>query len=79
MEQTPQKTLYESSTGSIFWKNFVAGFARALGGLIIWLFLILFSGYVFVSQVWPRIHPLIASYQQLVETFTTQTTMPPLP
>lgn len=69
-KQSKTKTIYDSSLSSIFWKNLVAGFARALGGLIIWSILILFSGYFFVNQIWPQIHPLITSYQQLVETFT---------
>ncbi len=64
------KTLYDASVMSIFWKNFVAGFARALGGMIIWLVLILFSGFLFANYVWPQIHPFLTSYQQLFESFS---------
>jgi hypothetical protein len=67
----PTKTLYQVSSGSIFWRNFVAGFARALGGLLIWVILVIISSQLFLIYVWPQMRPLLTSYQKAIDSITT--------
>lgn len=62
---TQTKTLYDSSYGEIFGKNFVAGFGKALGGLFVTIALYVFLGLLFVNVVLPRFEPFITSMTNL--------------
>ena len=56
------KTIYDTKASEIFWKNFLAGFSRSLGGIFVYIiFLLIFSG-VFVNFVLPKLTPLINNY-----------------
>jgi hypothetical protein len=70
------KTLYNVSGWSIFWRNFLAGFSRAIGGIFIYLIFAAVSYYVFINTVWPQIEPFVTSYQNLMNTLTPGTTTP---
>ncbi|NCN82399.1 MAG: hypothetical protein GW947_00365 [Candidatus Pacebacteria bacterium] len=65
------KTIYEASFGEIFVRNFVAGMARTLGGLFLYIVVLFFLGNLFLQQVWPVLQPqlesLRASTQMLQE------------
>lgn len=59
------KTIYDATFGEIFWKNFLAGFSRSLGGILVYLiFLFIFSG-VFFNFVLPKLMPSINSYMNI--------------
>lgn len=61
------KSIYEASAGEIFYKNFLAGFGRALGGIFIYLVFFGISTYIFVTTVLPTIQPFIDEYRQAVQ------------
>lgn len=62
------KTIYNASPGEIFWKNFLAGFSRSLGGILVYLiFLFIFSG-VFFNFVLPKLMPSITNYMNLFQS-----------
>ena len=63
------KTIYEAGAGEIFWKNFLAGFARGLGGVFVYLvFLLILSGVIY-KFVWPQLMPMITTYSNLIKSF----------
>ena len=53
------KTLYDASYPEIFWKNFLAGFSRTLGGLVLYLIFIVTIGTVVLQFVMPLITPAL--------------------
>ena len=59
--ETPKedKTLYETSNNDIFWKNFLVGFGRGLGGLAVQIVLFLLFYFYFMYFVMPQIQPLL--------------------
>lgn len=59
------KTIYEVDAGEIFWRNFLAGMSRALGGMVIYFAVIFILGNIFLNYVWPVLEP---SFQTLGET-----------
>jgi hypothetical protein len=61
------KTIYEVSAGEVFFKNFLAGFGRALGGVFIYLIFMLISVYSFLTFAYPQIKPFIADYQRAIQ------------
>jgi len=62
-----KKDLYSSSTGSIFVKNFIAGFARALGSIIVYLIFLFITLYLSSRYLYPQLKPLIDSFQKIAE------------
>lgn len=61
------RTVYEASAGEIFWRQFLAGFSRALGSLLVY---VIFLGlmFVFISRfVWPQVKPFFDSFTHSVE------------
>lgn len=60
-----QKTLYEASYSEIFWKNFLAGFGRSAGGLVIYAFFLSVLGGVLVKFVMPIITPMFNQLQSI--------------
>lgn len=65
------KTIYQVSGWTIFWRNFLAGFGRALGGIFIYLVFISLAAFVFITTVWPQISPIFGSYVKLMNSLTT--------
>ncbi len=59
------KTIYYSSYGEVFGKNFVAGFGKALGGLFVSIALYVFLGLLFINMVLPKLEPFITSMTSL--------------
>ncbi len=60
------RSVYDVSAGEVFWKNFLAGFGRALGGIFIYAIFITICVYIFMTQALPHITPFIQEYQQAV-------------
>jgi hypothetical protein len=73
------KTLYSVSGWSIFWRNFLAGFSRAIGGIFIYLIFAMISFYLFMQTVWPQLEPFVISYQNLMNTFSPSSSTNPSP
>lgn len=63
------KTIYEAGAGEIFWKNFLAGFGRGLGGVFVYIIFLLIIGTIVYTFVLPKFMPLITSYTDLMKTF----------
>ncbi len=63
------KTIYEASLGEIFWKNFLAGFGRGLGGLFVYIIFLLIIGAIVYTFVLPKFMPLINGYTNLLKSF----------
>ncbi|OGG03659.1 hypothetical protein A2W14_04050 [Candidatus Gottesmanbacteria bacterium RBG_16_37_8] len=55
---TSGKTLYDASAFEIFWRNFLAGSSRTLGGIIFYLIFILIIGSIFIRYLTPVISPI---------------------
>jgi hypothetical protein len=53
------KTLYETPNSQIFWKNFLAGFGKGLGGLAVQLVLFFLFYLYFIYYIMPKIQPLL--------------------
>jgi len=69
MEDQLEKTrsIYDAKAGEVFWKNFLAGLGRAMGGLFIYLIILGITVYEFVTIALPKISPFIQEYQQAVQ------------
>lgn len=65
----PQKTLYDSSYGEIFVKNFLAGLGSALAGVVVQVAFLIIGAIVFVNVVLPHITPILTNITELTESF----------
>ncbi len=71
------KSIYAASAAEIFWKNFLAGFGRALGGIFIYLIFFAILINLFLTYALPQIKPLYEEYMKAVQTIgQMKTTMP---
>ena len=66
------KTIYQMSAWSIFWRNFLAGFSRSLGGIIIYLIFLGIIGYYSYQTLLPRLLPILQSYTTMMQSLTNQ-------
>jgi hypothetical protein len=57
--QKPKKSIYDVGLGSIFFRNFLAGFARAFGAITLYLILGGLIYYLVISFVLPQIQRFI--------------------
>lgn len=62
------RTIYDAGPLEIFWKNFLAGFARSIGGAVIYIILFVISTYFFLQVVYPRIAPLLQASLSSMKT-----------
>lgn len=62
------KTIYEAGAGEIFWKNFLAGFGRGLGGIFVYIFSLIIISLVFYKIVLPKFMPMINNLMGLSES-----------
>jgi len=65
------KTIYDAGAGEIFWKNFLAGFSRGLGGVFIYIIFLLIISAVFYNFVLPKFMPLITGYIDILKSFSS--------
>ena len=56
------KTIYDATAFEIFWRNFLAGLARTLGGIILYLILFLICGIIISQIILPKFMPLINEF-----------------
>lgn len=64
------KTLYDANAAEVFGKNFLAGFARSLGSISIYLIFLFVIYRLITTYVMPEIQPFIVEYRQAIETIT---------
>lgn len=58
-EVKKSRSIYDATAGEIFWRNFLAGASRSLGGIIFYLIFILIIGSVFIRYLTPILSPLL--------------------
>ncbi len=69
MDDKEQQGIYSAGASEIFWKNFLAGFSRGLGGLFVYLLFLIVLGVIFINFTLPKLMPMITSYSNLLKTF----------
>lgn len=62
------KTIYEAGAGEIFFKNFLAGFGRGLGGVFVYIIFLFIISLVIYNFVLPKFMPLITGYMNLLKS-----------
>lgn len=78
MEQTQpkpakeKKTIYDVGFGTIFIRNFMAGFAKGLGAITVYIFLGGIIYYLAVTQIIPKVNKLIPNISPLLGPINTQ-------
>lgn len=60
---TKSRTIFDASKWEIFWRNFIAGMARALGAVILYGVVLVLLSTVVMNYVWPIIEPLVEDYE----------------
>jgi len=65
------KTIYEAGALEIFWKNFLAGFGRGLGGVFVYIIFLIIISLVIYNFVLPKFMPLITGYMSLFKSFNS--------
>ena len=65
------KSIYEASAKEVFFKNFLAGFGRALGGIFIYIIFIGISIFMFINFAYPQMKPFIDEYRQAVQSINS--------
>lgn len=73
------KTIYEAGPGEIFWKNFLAGFSRGLGGVFVYIFFLLIIGGIVYTFVLPKIMPTITGYMNILKSVGSVSNIKPKP
>lgn len=61
-ESQEEHSLYNSGYWDIFWKNFLVGFARGIGGLAVQGVFLIILYYSFVTIVLPKIQPFLDAF-----------------
>lgn len=71
MKQSNQRNLYQAGYAEIFFKNFLAGVARGLGGLFVWFIMV----FIIYRLLWPQLQIQIDKLNNLMQNLpTSQTT-----
>ena len=65
------KTIYDAGPGEIFWKNFLAGLSRGLGGVFVYIVFLLIIFGVFYNFVLPKFMPAITGYMDLLKSLSS--------
>lgn len=71
------KTLYDAGPLEIFWKNFLAGFGRGLGGIFVYLIFLFIIAGVFYNFVLPKFMPAITGYMNLFKSLESISNVKP--
>lgn len=66
---TSDTTIYQASTWSILWRNFLAGMARALGGLAIYVLVFVVTAQIVAIYIWPTVEPMLNGYMSAIDNF----------
>ena len=62
------RTIYDVGPMEVFWRNLLAGFARGLGSLVVYVIFIVILGFFFSRFILPQLQPLISSFADSVNT-----------
>lgn len=68
---TGTKTMYDVSGFEVFWRNFLAGASRSLGGIVFYVIFMVVLLNIFMSVAWPKIQPLIESYTNALSSLNS--------
>jgi hypothetical protein len=66
-QQKSEHELYQASYGSIFLRNFLVGFARALGGVAVQIVFFIFLFWAYQRFIGPQLSPLLDTLINSVE------------
>ncbi len=61
---TNNRTIYDASPGEVFWRNFLAGFGRAMGVVVVYFLFLGVFAIVFANMILPIITPLLDTYMK---------------
>src|SRR3989338_9062663 len=67
-QATPLTTIYQVSGWQIFWRNFLAGFSRAFGSLILYFVVFFVIAGLANYYLMPYLKPLVGTLSQTFET-----------
>lgn len=62
------KTIYDAGIGEIFWKNFLVGLSRGLGGIFVYLIFFFIISVFFYTFVLPKLMPSITGYMDIFKS-----------
>jgi hypothetical protein len=65
------KTIYDASAMEIFWKNFLAGFSRALGNIILYIVFLIVTTMIFIRYISPIITPMLGQLENVTKSLDT--------
>lgn len=65
MPVDPDRTLYNSSFLGLISRNFLAGFFRALGTVVVYLAFMVIMGLLVSRFLYPRIQPFLETFERL--------------
>jgi hypothetical protein len=65
------RTLYDASAGEIFWRNFLSGFARGLGMILVYVIFIVLVSLLAARFIVPVVQPFINQYSNLMKSFSS--------
>ena len=65
------RTLYDASAGEIFWRNFLSGFARGFGMILVYVIFIVVVSLLVARFILPTVQPFISQYSDLMKSFST--------
>jgi hypothetical protein len=68
------RTIYDATPGEVIWKNFLAGFSRGFGGVLVYLILMFVIGEMFFYLVLPKLTSAVTSYTNLINPGGSTTT-----
>lgn len=62
------QTIYDASLSAVFWRNFLAGMARALGGIIMQIIFMIAVALVIINLLLPKLAPVITTYEKAINS-----------
>lgn len=65
------KSIYDVSKSEIFWRNFIAGFARGLGGFLFAVIIFAILTALTAQLLMPYLNPIIESLSSLTGTMNS--------
>lgn len=71
-QSVAERNLYNSSFLGIISRNFLAGFFRGLGSILVYLMFLAIVFYIFQTYVAPELKPLLDTFEQLGKLQTQQ-------
>ncbi len=74
--QKHPKDIYSSSIGEIFSKNFIAGFARGLGGVVVYILFLGVVLFIVSRTLLPKLEPLFSTFQDSMNLLQNGTSLP---